>query len=256
MSSLLDQKLAAFEASKLELEALQNQLADKIALLENNKGNGGASRASSRPGTGGGGEDNGGGGADGSGGGGGGLAEGWVEMFDEAANATYYFNEHTQETSWTAPGHGYDESDGYDTAGSKGTAVDYDTDAQWDGGGGGAGEDEAWGDEDWGSSGAGGGGGGGGALVTTAGGSEWTEQWDDEVGATYWFNNRTLEASWTEPEGFGGAAAGQTAAAAAPASGEWISYIDDESGAEYWFNEATQETTYEDPHWQAQEQEW
>jgi len=87
------------------------------------------------------------------------------------------------------------------------------------------------------------------------------------VQATYWFNNTTLEATWTEPEGFrsgggaapaaydpyggggdgGGGGGGYEEPAATGGGGEWISYIDDESGAEYWYNETTQETTYEDP---------
>ncbi len=66
----------------------------------------------------------------------------------------------------------------------------------------------------------------------------WTEQWDAEVQAAYWFNSRTLEASWTQPEGWG------AAASSVAVSGEWVSQIDDETGREYWTNEATGETSW------------
>jgi hypothetical protein len=167
----------------------------------------------------------------------------WSEMYDEHSGATYYFNDLTGESSWTAPNRNY-ESDGYDTSGSKGTAVDYDTDAAWDSGydTGGGGNDTSWtGYED---------GSGGGAIVPAGGNaSDWTEQWDEEVQAAYWFNSVTLEASWTKPdgvsEGGGGGAGG--AGYGGGGAGEWISYIDDESGKEYWYNEVTGETSWE-PH--------
>ena len=56
--------------------------------------------------------------------------------------------------------------------------------------------------------------------------------------AAYWFNSRTLEASWTQPEGWG------AAASSVAVSGEWVSQIDDETGREYWTNEATGETSW------------
>lgn len=75
----------------------------------------------------------------------------WTQVYDEASQSYYYFNEKTQETSWSAPGKDY-ESDGYDTTGSRGTAVDYDTDAY----------DNMGGD-----------------------GGEWSEQYDENAQATY-----------------------------------------------------------------------
>jgi len=166
---------------------------------------------------------------------GGALPSGWSEMYDEASGASYYFNDVTGETSWTAPGHDY-ASDGYDTSGSKGTAVDYDTDAAWDSGydDGGGGDWGAQGGGDYGYDGGGGGGGGGG---------DWTEQWDEEVQAAYWFNSVTLEASWTQPEGWN-ASGGEGGGGGGGDVGEWISYIDDESGKEYWYNETTEETSW------------
>ena len=82
----------------------------------------------------------------------------WTQVYDEASQSYYYFNEKTQETSWSAPGKDY-ESDGYDTTGSRGTAVDYDTDAY----------DNIGGD-----------------------GGEWSEQYDENAQATY-VDNRAAE---------------------------------------------------------------
>jgi len=128
----------------------------------------------------------------------------WTQVYDEASQSYYYFNEKTQETSWSAPGKDY-ESDGYDTTGSRGTAVDYDTDAY----------DNMGGD-----------------------GGEWSEQYDENAQATYWFNNVTYEATWTPPPGFD--------AGPPQASGEWASYMDPE-GTEYWYNDTTGETSWEPP---------
>jgi len=136
------------------------------------------------------------------------LQSEWTQVFDAQSQTFYYFNERTGETSWFPQGGQTKDGDsgsedGYNTAGSKGTAVDYDTDAWEDGG-------------------------------NAAGDSEWSEQYDPEARAYYWFNHRTLEATWTKPEGVGGAN-----------QDEWISYIDDESGKEYWYNPTTNETSWE-----------
>lgn len=138
----------------------------------------------------------------------------WTQIFDQASQTYYYFNERTGETSWFPQSSGLTRDggadsgseDGYNTAGSRGTAVDYDTDAF---------DDSAARGQD--------------------GVSEWSEQYDPEARAYYWFNHRTLEATWTKPEGLGGGSA----------QDEWISYIDDETGREYWYNPATDETSWE-----------
>ena len=64
-----------------------------------------------------------------------------------------------------SPGHSY-ESEGYDTTGTQGSAVDYDTDAQ----------------------------------DALAGDSEWSQMYDAGSEAYYWYNNIMGEASWTSPE--------------------------------------------------------
>lgn len=138
------------------------------------------------------------------------LPNEWKPYYDENTGSTYYFNEATNETSWSAPNRNY-ESDGYDTTASQGTAIDYDTDTNY----------EAWNGYDVGGD-----------------GSEWIEQWDDQAQARYWFNTVTLEASWTQPEEMNGNAAAD----------EWMSHIDAETGKEYWVNQLTNETTWKSPY--------
>ena len=282
LNSVLDAKLAAFEASKQELYALQASLADKIKLLEERGAGGGGGGGNNnqlqaydgglaRPSSSGSSQFQGGGAHFGqelalaaapehSAVDHGHLPEGWSEVYDETTATTYYFNEATGETSWTLPGqHGFDdhgasyESDeGYETTGSKGTAVDYDTDAQWDGGYDHSGAE--WDDSHH-----------HGSEYHDEGGywdehhqwvSDWEEQWDDQAQARYWFNNTTQEASWTEPEGWAASQAHAQAndewgdgyvAATGAGAGEWVSYLNDETGDEYWVNDTTGETSYEDP---------
>ena len=146
------------------------------------------------------------------------LPNDWQRFYDESTQSTYYFNESTGETSWTAPNRSY-ESDGYDTTASRDTAIDYDTDnAGW----GGYDTDPGY----------------GAAPGSGGGGSDWVEHWDDQAQAKYWFNTVTHEASWTQPEEMGGGAAAD----------EWMSYIDADTGKEYWINQLTNETSWTPPH--------
>ena len=48
----------------------------------------------------------------------------------------------------------------------------------------------------------------------------YSQQYDENAQATYWFNNVTYEATWTPPPGFD--------AGPPQASGEWASYMDPE----------------------------
>jgi len=91
----------------------------------------------------------------------------WIELYDDESKSKYYFNEKTNVTSWSAPARNY-ESDGYDTTGSRGTALDYDTDNH-------------------------------DLYDEQSATEEWSEQWDESAQATYWFNNNTNEATWTKP---------------------------------------------------------
>jgi hypothetical protein len=128
----------------------------------------------------------------------------WVEYWDDSAQGYYYFNEKTQEATWTRP-------DDYEDVSVPDTdfGTDYDTDGWDDDGWGDDGDwvqyndDEGWpywyneqtgdfyydefadeGGDDWGS----------------GGDDDWVEAWD-ENGASYWYNNTTGETYWDEDGG-------------------------------------------------------
>jgi hypothetical protein len=122
------------------------------------------------------------GGADTSGGvygGGGGYAEtantfgnevtGWATMFDESANAEYYVNEVTGETSYDMP------PELLQLQGEHGGA----------GGGVRGGREEVF-----------------SAADKAATNGDWTQHFDDEFQVDYWYNTETGEASYERPAGF------------------------------------------------------
>jgi hypothetical protein len=90
------------------------------------------------------------------GGGGGGD---WEEQWDDQAQARYWFNNATQEASWTEP-------EGWAAAQQQG-------------------DGEAWGD--------------GYGAAEGAGLGEWVSYLDDESGAEYWVNDATGETTYEDP---------------------------------------------------------
>lgn len=69
--------------------------------------------------------------------------------------------------------------------------------------------------------------------------SEWQKFVDDGSGATYYYNARTGESSWSEPEGF--------VASAALKPPRWRRVTDESSGRVYYYDEANGVTQWEAP---------
>lgn len=96
----------------------------------------------------------------------------WSTHFDETAGLEYYVNDLSGESTYERPpeltnGSYYSSQSGNGNGGGHGGGV------------------------------GSGGMGGSGTYI-----QEWTEQWDDQAQARYWFNSRTQEATWTQPPDF------------------------------------------------------
>jgi len=142
----------------------------------------------------------------------------WVQLFDPAEKAAYWYCKATQAAQWEEPGTQPEVYDsGYDT---EGAMTDYSTDyysgAETD-------------------------------YSEYQGDSVWVEYWDESAQAKYWYNNDTGEATWTKPDGMpGGDPPAQTFVpqSAREYPDEWVSYIDDTTNQEYWYNSKTGETSW------------
>ena len=123
----------------------------------------------------------------------------WDEVYDEVSGSVYYSNRRTGESSWENPG-----------------AI--------------VATPQAGGDSNWEAS-----------LhfsdeAAGKGGEEWVNYWDDEVGANYWYNKRTGDASWQDPRmGGGGGGGGERGS-------EWVQQLNPDTGREYWYNTLTGES--------------
>ena len=93
----------------------------------------------------------------------------WSTHFDEAAGLEYYVNDLSGESTYEKPLE-LMQSAYSSTGGHSGS------------GGGGFGGSSS-----------------GHAYSSGGGAGEWTEQWDDQAQARYWYNSRTQEATWTQP---------------------------------------------------------
>ncbi len=83
----------------------------------------------------------------------------WITNVDEAGTE-YYVNEFSGETTWEKPLELLNDSAYY--SGASGGSID-------------------------------------GGYQNSSAIDEWTEQWDDQAQARYWYNSRTKEATWTQP---------------------------------------------------------
>ena len=133
----------------------------------------------------------------------------WEEHWEEDANAYYYVNTETEETTWEAPpefqtGEGSDEDTGGDDDGGDGPPDSLDGDDEEEGGG------------------------------------EWEEHYDDEREEHYYFHTGTQQTVWDKPEDF------VEPVALAPLPANWIE-IDDDDGQIYYFNEVSGETSWDRP---------
>ncbi|DBA01312.1 TPA: hypothetical protein N0F65_001817 [Lagenidium giganteum] len=89
----------------------------------------------------------------------------------------------------------------------------------------------------------------------TAHSSEWEKHIDCTTNTAYYFNARTGESSWQEPEGFENGRVRKSAAAAKTAkethqpshSPRWRKYFDDNTGGAYYHDEANDVTQWERP---------
>ena len=84
----------------------------------------------------------------------------WSTHFDEAAGLEYYVNDFSGESTYEKPLELLNDSAYY--SGASGGSVDR-------------------------------------GYQHSAAIDEWTEQWDDQAQARYWYNSRTKEATWTQP---------------------------------------------------------
>lgn len=139
----------------------------------------------------------------------------WVQLWDPAENAWYWYCEASGAAQWEQPTEYYPPmTAGYESGGGM---TDYSTDNYE------SGAESYQGDG------------------TTYG--PWQEFWDESAQAKYWYNNETGEASWTIPEEY---ATGMdaTSSSSVAGMGEWVSYIDENTGQEYWYNATTGETSW------------
>ncbi|DBA01323.1 TPA: hypothetical protein N0F65_001828 [Lagenidium giganteum] len=98
---------------------------------------------------------------------------------------------------------------------------------------------------------------GGAAVVRTkmveaanchaADGCEWEKHIDESSNTAYYYNTRTGESSWEEPEGFVDCGTRNPAAEAITETPRWRKYVDDTSGATYYHDEANDVTQWEEP---------
>lgn len=136
----------------------------------------------------------------------------WVQLWDPQVNAWYWYCELTGQAQWEEPSAG-DYGSGYDETGA---FTDYSTDNT-------SGYNT---ENDYGN--------------TSAAG--WSEYWDEQAQAKYWYNHETGEATWTIPPELENNTFVGTVDL--PNSDEWVSYIDDATGQEYWYNTLTGETSW------------
>ena len=163
----------------------------------------------------------------------------WVQYWDDAAQANYWFNPVTQEASWTDPNVAvaHDQS-GYMTAGS---ATDYATDNGWETGGDGyatggsaydysgyqsTGYDQSAGYDQYGQAAAGG-----------------YDQYGQAAAGGYDQYGQAAAGGYDQ-SGYGAQAGYDAQAAGGAAAGDgWSTHVD-ESGAQYYYNEFTGETQW------------
>lgn len=84
----------------------------------------------------------------------------------------------------------------------------------------------------------------------------WEEHWDEEAGAAYYYNRSTEEAVWEQPAGFVQSSASLTTAQSheqgepqesLQQSSTWEEHWDEEAGAAYYYNRSTEEAVWECP---------
>ena len=142
----------------------------------------------------------------------------WVQLWDPAENAWYWYCLDTREAQWEQPGLENDSNvdQGYE---SSGAMTDYSADLNDNSVA--DNTDSEYGD---------------GSLG-------WQEFWDEQAQAKYWYNYSTGEATWTKPEGLEDNDSNSIDSNNVNVD-NWVSYVDEETGQEYWYNTATGETSW------------